>query len=822
MTEILAGIKGFDFICEFFIKSTIILTFTFLLVFLFRKKSASIRHFLLSVSLLCLLLLPFLSTLTQGWETGLLPSWQTSESSSQVSLRWDQFRKTTIPLNSISPTLSDPQLTAQKLENNSQSNFFLSKYSISKGILGSVLIFIWSAGLLVLLSRILLGIYGAHKLTRQGKEISDSPWRQLLNRFLKAISIKRKINLFSHKNVSIPLTWGVLKPVVILPAESRNWTQDQCSSALFHELSHIKRGDFLIKILARCSIALYWFNPLCWFAFRMMKKEQEKACDELVLRTGVKPSTYAVNLLSIKKAGQFQWNPPTAALGAVGKSQLNERLTAILKQQLKPKEVNMKTKILLSSLIISAIAFIGLARPSQSEAFTETILPPESAVLADAQETTQEVSIQEKQVEKTIKKTDEQESKHKVKKSITWISEDGEKFTFTILEDEEGTISISGIDTDMLFDIDKDSDENKFTLRLKDKNLILQKDEEGNWSLQSDKGEKLSFQISTSEKHDKKYSVVYRIKTDKDDKSTYVVKASPYIHIEKHKTPKGAVDIHISPKTAIKNKRFDIHFVPKKGEVKYVTAKPYVELHAAPYTKAFTIRNAGLDQKELKEKLAKILEKLKEIREKNKTEMGKEAKEDALEEVEDMLKKLSEEIKEKKTEIADIALSVHADIEDLHLDEAETIDVDVKDLHLDKTVKIEKLKDADVALAVHIDEADDIKWVSAKDVNIDILDGKKVTFITTDEGEFQISMKAHFDSESKAKYDEIIEKLKKDLPKGSTVEPIFDEEAELITINIKGTQKGKKIGDEIKKILKDLEKQFSSIKQEKKEPHLFI
>ena len=93
----------------------------------------------------------------------------------------------------------------------------------------------------------------------------------------------------------------------------------------------------MIKILARLSCALYWFNPLSWFAYRWMKKEQEKACDELVLKAGVKPSTYAVNLLTIKKAGHLHWNPPSAVLGAVGKSQLNERLTAILKQQFKPK-----------------------------------------------------------------------------------------------------------------------------------------------------------------------------------------------------------------------------------------------------------------------------------------------------------------------------------------------------------------------------------------------------------------------------------------------------------------------------------------------------
>jgi len=774
--EFFAAIKGLDLISEFFIKSSVILTFTFVLVYLFRKKSASLRHFLLSVSLISLLLFPLLSTLAKGWETGLLPTWQTRESRSQISQRLDQLGKSTIPLNSISPSPAGQQLPALRLEENSRFNFFLSKYSISKGIFGFVLITIWSAGLLILLSRILIGLYGAHKLTRQGKEISGSPWRQLLNHFLKAVSIKRKIHLFSHKNVSVPLTWGVIKPVVILPAESRNWSQDQRSSALFHELSHIKRGDFLVKILARCSIALYWFNPLSWFAFRMMKKEQEKACDELVLKAGVKPSTYAVNLLSIKKAGQFHWSPPTAALGAVGKSQLNERLVAILKQQLKPKEVNMKTKILLSSLIIMTIAFIGLARPSQSEAFTNEIIS------------------QEKQIKKTTKKMEKKESEEKADKKLTWVSEDGKKITFIISTDEEGEIKISKVDGDMLIHIDKDSGGKNFTLLIGNKNLVLQKDEEGNWSLQADKKEVIKYQISTAIKHNKKYNVVYRMKEDKDNKNVFYVRA-PKIHIGKPVKLKKAVSIHVAPKIAIPYKKIDIHIEGEEGGKKWISVSPRMKLYGTPYRTAYSLHDSGIDQKELKEKLTEIAEKLKEIRERTDLEQSKESQEEALKEVEEMLKKLSEEIKEKKVEIKDIALSLYAD---------------AKDLHFEKAEEFEKLKDFDVAVDAKL--IDDIKWAEKKDVDVDIKEGKIVSFVTTDKGEFQISMKAHFDSESKSKYDEIIEKLKKDLPEGYKVESIIDEEAELITINIRGVQEDKKIEKKVKEIIEDLKEHLSKIK----------
>ena len=75
--EFLAEIKGLNLLCEYLIKSSLVLTFALLLFFLSRKKSASLKHFMLSFSLISLLLIPIVSSVTTGWETKLLPSWQT-------------------------------------------------------------------------------------------------------------------------------------------------------------------------------------------------------------------------------------------------------------------------------------------------------------------------------------------------------------------------------------------------------------------------------------------------------------------------------------------------------------------------------------------------------------------------------------------------------------------------------------------------------------------------------------------------------------------------------------------------------------------------
>jgi beta-lactamase regulating signal transducer with metallopeptidase domain len=429
--ESFLGLKYLYLIYEFMIKSSLVLIGSLLLVFLFRKKSASMRHFLLSFSLISLLLLPFLSNFITGWETRLLPSWQTLEISSFNLNEGNQNNDTLHHLNQKNPDVQANGTTLSGLENTN----FQDKKSIShqgtdaRTILGMSLIAIWTAGLAFLLIRIFLGLYGAHRLTQQGKQISGLFWQLLLERFLEAVSIRRKISLLSHDRVKIPLTWGVFKPVVIMPSRAENWNRDECSSALFHELSHVKRSDFLFKILARLSCAFYWFNPLSWFVFKLMREEQEKACDELVLKAGVKPSMYAANLLSIQKAGQIQQNPPFSVLGAVGKSQLNERLLAILKHRLKPKEVKMKTKILLSFSVLAAITLIGLARPAQSAASKTAILLDNNELMTEIQNSPQAENIQEEQEKKKAEEKEKKESTEKQKKKgeITWILKDGKK-----------------------------------------------------------------------------------------------------------------------------------------------------------------------------------------------------------------------------------------------------------------------------------------------------------------------------------------------------------------------------------------------------------
>ena len=89
------------------------------------------------------------------------------------------------------------------------------------------------------------------------------------------------------------MTWGVLRPVILLPADAAGWPEERLTMALLHELAHVKRWDCLTQLIARAACAVYWFNPLSWLALARVRSEQEQASDDLALGCGLDRHAYA-------------------------------------------------------------------------------------------------------------------------------------------------------------------------------------------------------------------------------------------------------------------------------------------------------------------------------------------------------------------------------------------------------------------------------------------------------------------------------------------------------------------------------------------------
>ena len=123
------------------------------------------------------------------------------------------------------------------------------------------------------------------------------------------------------------MTCGVFRPVVIVPANWCEWSDEQRQCVLLHELAHVKRYDVALQIMARLTAAIYWFNPLVWYALGRLRVERELACDDCVLMAGERPSVYAQALLRTVRAYRRQRTATAVAMAA--SARLDDRVNAI-------------------------------------------------------------------------------------------------------------------------------------------------------------------------------------------------------------------------------------------------------------------------------------------------------------------------------------------------------------------------------------------------------------------------------------------------------------------------------------------------------------
>ena len=167
--------------------------------------------------------------------------------------------------------------------------------------------------------------------------------------------------------MGMPMTFGVLRPTVLLPEEAREWSGERRRVVLLHELGHVLRGDTVTHLLARTALALHWWNPLAWTMWREFLKERERATDDLVLGAGTVASDYASHLLEIARTMQARPASAAAGVAMARRSQLEGRLLAILDQRTTRGQQGLAATLAAAVLAIAIMAPLAAVR-AQSQA----------------------------------------------------------------------------------------------------------------------------------------------------------------------------------------------------------------------------------------------------------------------------------------------------------------------------------------------------------------------------------------------------------------------------------------------------------------------
>lgn len=181
-----------------------------------------------------------------------------------------------------------------------------------------------------------------------------------VNEWLEEHRLVRSIQIRQSDSISTPLTYGIFKPVILLPKKTEWENEQQMQYVLQHEYMHIRRLDSVRKLVTVLAICVHWFNPAVWGMYILFNRDIELACDESVVRQfGEKSrSTYARTLINMeeKRSGLIPLG------NNFSKNAIEKRITAIMKT----KKITMWA-ITVSAVILAAVIIL-FATSSKSEA----------------------------------------------------------------------------------------------------------------------------------------------------------------------------------------------------------------------------------------------------------------------------------------------------------------------------------------------------------------------------------------------------------------------------------------------------------------------
>ncbi|MEW4569088.1 M56 family metallopeptidase [Tautonia sp. JC769] len=216
---------------------------------------------------------------------------------------------------------------------------------------------IWSMGFLASVLYAVMGIIGNARRRRGSPEVVDRDWIALLGGLARELGIRRRVELRSSSSWPIPVTWGVVRPVILLPRSGLGWPEAARRAVLLHELAHIARSDAAFLTVGRLATAAFWFHPMAWYALHRLRVECEQASDDLVVRAGVRPTDYSRQLVGLARS--LRGAGPALAVPMARTTSLEHRIMALFDERRSHRPLDPRSA---SALLCGAIVVMaGLA-----------------------------------------------------------------------------------------------------------------------------------------------------------------------------------------------------------------------------------------------------------------------------------------------------------------------------------------------------------------------------------------------------------------------------------------------------------------------------
>jgi len=342
------------------LKTSLVLGLGMLAEVAVRRRSAAVRHWILTLALFCAAAVPVIGGLTPSWSMPTFPV-PASERRPDVD----------VSFSPVAPPTSGSVAPVQHADG-------------GRSVIRAQVLWIWLIGGAIHLSLLAIGLLRLRHL-RSASSSFVSAVAARVEHVAAIFGLRRRIVLVRSARGAPIVTWGAVRPKIVLPADAGTWPRARLDVVLAHEIAHITRNDWVVQIVAEVCKAIYWFNPLFRIACARLRYESECACDDAVINIGVTSHSYATELLELARSsgrhGQ-SWLPAPAM--SARRSNLERRVRAMLNASLDRSPITRGGRWA-SALVVLAMT-VPLATFAQGGFATVsgTVVDPQDRVLPAA------------------------------------------------------------------------------------------------------------------------------------------------------------------------------------------------------------------------------------------------------------------------------------------------------------------------------------------------------------------------------------------------------------------------------------------------------
>jgi TonB family protein len=347
---------------DILVKPSIVLAVALAVLPLLRGRSAALRHAVLAAALMCAAVAPVIGLAVPAWR---LPARVAAAPSSgdRVGVARTEFLLST----------EDPAGRSAAASGTAAGNANPPAWMVARSV--------WTVGTLLFVGMLIAALGRLGRLAAAAQNVQSGAWVDVAARIGTDYGFRRRVILLQAVHPALLVAWGVLQPKVLLPPSARTWPDKRIRMVLAHELSHIRRGDWLVQLAAELARSLYWFNPLFWLAAAHLRQESEQACDDAVLARGVSGAEYASHLVNIARELQ----PGGCRLPApaiVRTSSLERRVRAMLDTNVNRRPLSRRAVLYtMVTLLAITIPVAGFSAAQASATLSGSIIDPTDAAL---------------------------------------------------------------------------------------------------------------------------------------------------------------------------------------------------------------------------------------------------------------------------------------------------------------------------------------------------------------------------------------------------------------------------------------------------------